>query len=141
MDIRSSTPSLHARPSHRSGPSGGPSSGTELLVSETIQHDVPSLLGAAGSAVREVVAAERLAVLSALREEWTAVISALRQERIETLAEVDAIQTRAVDSVATRLKGLVDYTLWRVAALLGFLMLAAATLAVVAHRLTAAHLG
>ena len=113
----------------------------ELLVSETVEHDVPDLLVAAGSAVREVVAAERVATLSAIREEWTAVVAALRQERIETLAEVDAIQRRTVESVAARIRGLVDYTLWRVAALLALFLLLAATLGVVAYRLTAGRLG
>jgi hypothetical protein len=87
------------------------------------------------------VAAERVATLSAIREEWTTVAAALRQERIETLAEVDAIQRRAVESVAARIRGLVDDTLWRVAALLAFFLLLAATLWVVAHRLTARRLG
>jgi hypothetical protein len=83
----------------------------------------------------EYMTAERLAVLTAAREERMALVAALRQERIETLIEVDAIKTRAVDSGLAGLKDLVDYTLWRVATLLFLLMLAAATLGVIAYRL------
>ena len=79
--------------------------------------------------------AERLAVLAAAREERIAPVSALRQERIETLIEVDAIRTRAVDSALVGFQDLVDYTLWRVAASMLVVMLAAAILAVIAYRL------
>jgi hypothetical protein len=64
-----------------------------------------------------------------------ALVAALRQERIETLIEVDAIRTRAVDSTLAGIRGLIDYTLWRVAALAFCLMLAAATLGTIAWRL------
>jgi hypothetical protein len=80
--------------------------------------------------------AERLAILEAARDERMALVAALRQERIETLAEVDAIKTRAVDSALAGFRHLIDYTLWRVAALLVGLMLGAAVLAVLAYRLT-----
>lgn len=120
--------------------------------------DVPELLGGAGSPVRELLAAERravlegvdaqrrqtleyvtaerLATLAVLREERVAVVEALHQERVETLKEVDAIKTRAVESAVGGLRDLVDYALWRVAALLFALMLAAATLGVIAYWLT-----
>ncbi len=120
--------------------------------------DVPALVDAAGSPVRELVAAERratleavnlqrlqtleyvaaerLTVLAALREERIAVVEALHQERIETMKEADAIKTRAVDLSAGALRELVDYTLWRVAVLAVLLMLAAATLGVVGYWLT-----
>jgi hypothetical protein len=83
----------------------------------------------------EYMTAERFAILAAAREERIALVSALRQERIETLIEVDAIKTRAVDSALAGFQDLVDYTLWRVALLTFSLMLAAAALAVIAYRL------
>ena len=120
--------------------------------------DVPALVDAAGSPVRELVAAERratleavnlqrlqtleyvaaerLTVLAALREERIAVVEALHQERIETMKEADAIKTRAVDLSAGALRELVDYTLRRVAVLAVLLMLAAATLGVAGYWLT-----
>jgi len=52
--------------------------------------------------------AERTAVLAAVRDERLAFAAALRQERIATLAEVDAIKSRAVDSAIAGLRGLVD---------------------------------
>jgi hypothetical protein len=84
----------------------------------------------------EYVTAERLAILAAAREERIALVSALRQERIETLIEVDAIRTRAVDSAMAGFKDLVGYTLWRVALLTFSLTLAAAAIGVIAYRLT-----
>jgi hypothetical protein len=123
-----------------------------------ILGDVPALVDAAGSPVRalvaeerratleavnlqrlqtlEYVAAERLTVLAALREERIAVVEALHQERIETLKEVDAIKTRAVELSAGALRELVDYALWRIATLCLLLMLSAATLGVVGYWLT-----
>jgi hypothetical protein len=119
--------------------------------------DVPVALGAAGS-IRELVAAERraalegvnaqrlhtleyvtaerLAVVAALREERIAVAAALHQERIETLTEVDGITSRDIETSLAGLRDLVDYTLWRVAALLLLLMAFATTFGVVAYRLT-----
>jgi hypothetical protein len=119
--------------------------------------DLPEALGAAGS-VRELVAAERraalegvnaqrlhtleyataerLAVLAALREERIAVVAALRQERIESLTELDGIKSRGIEASLVGLRDLVDYTLWRVAALLLLLMAAATTFGVVGYRLT-----
>ena len=79
--------------------------------------------------------AERQAVIEAARKERIALVAALRQERIDTLTEVDAIKTRAIDSVLAGMKDLVDYTLWRVAALTFCLLLAAATLGAIAYRL------
>jgi hypothetical protein len=127
--------------------------GTAARRATDLLSEVPSLL----SAERDILAAERrailadvnsqrvealeymtgerLAVLAAAREERMAPAAGLRQERIETLIEVDAIKTRAVDSVLAGIKDLVDYTLWRVAALTFCLMLAAATLGVIAYRL------
>jgi hypothetical protein len=103
----------------------------ELLIAELAdEHDVPGLLGAAGQAVREVLAAERVAALAALR-----------QERIETLTALEALQGRAVESVVPRLRSVVDYALWRLAVLLTVLMLSAATLGVLVYRLTAGRLG
>jgi len=79
---------------------------------------------------------ERAVLVAAARDERLALIAALRQERIETLKEVDSIKTRAVESALAGFRDLIDYTLWRVAALLCCLMLAAALLAVIAYRLT-----
>jgi hypothetical protein len=84
----------------------------------------------------EYVTGERVAVVAAVREERIALVAALRQERIETLAEVDAIKSRAIESGVAGLRGLVDYALFRVAALLLFLILAAAVAAVGAYSLT-----
>jgi hypothetical protein len=79
--------------------------------------------------------AERLAILAAVREERMALVAAFHEERLETLKEVDAMKTRAVDSAMAGFQDLVDYTLWRVAALTFGLMLAAAALGVIAFRL------
>jgi len=45
-------------------------------------------------------------------------LAALRQERIEALQEADAIKTRAVATAVAGLKEIVDYAIWRLAALL-----------------------
>ena len=87
-------------------------------------------------ATLEYATSERLAVLAALREERLATLSALRQERIEGLHEVDAIKTRAVDTAVAGLKEIVDYAIWRLAALLLFFLVTAAVLGTVAFRLT-----
>ena len=125
----------------------------ELLIAELAdEHDVPGLLGAAGQAVREVVAAERRAVLEDvngqrqqtldyLTAERVAALAALRQERIEALAAVDALQGRAIDSAVARLRSVVDYALVRLAVLLAILMFTAATVGVLVYRMTAGRLG
>jgi hypothetical protein len=125
----------------------------ELLVAELADgHDVPGLMGAAGQAVREVLAAERRAVLADvngqrqqtleyLTAERVAALAALRQERIDALAAVETLQSRAVDSAVARLRSVVDYALWRLAVLLAILMFSAATLGVLVYRLTAGRLG
>ena len=87
-------------------------------------------------ATLEYATSERLAVLAALREERLATLSALRQERIEALQEADAIKTRAVDTAIAGLKEVVDYAIWRLAALLLFFLVTAAVLGTVAYRLT-----
>ena len=87
-------------------------------------------------ATLEYATSERLAVLAALREERIATLAALRQERIEGLHEVDAIKTRAVDTAVAGLKEVVDYAIWRLAALLLFFLVTAAVLGTVAYRLT-----
>jgi hypothetical protein len=119
---------------------------------------MPGLLGSPDSPLRDLVAeerrallqevngqrlqtleyatAERRALLGALSEERLAVVAALHQERIETLNEVEAMERRAMRSAVANLRGLVDYTLLRVAALLLLLMLSGATLGVVAYWLT-----
>ena len=126
---------------------------TELLVAEMVdEHNVPGLVGAAGLTVREVLAAERRAVLEDVNEqrrqtldyltaEREATLVTLRQERIDALAQVDVLQGKMVDSVMARFRGLVDYALWRAAALLALLMFSAATLGVIVYRLTTARLG
>ena len=77
----------------------------ELLVAELAEkHDVRGLLGAAGQAIRDVLAEERRAVLEDvngqrqrtldyLTAERVAALAALRQERIEALAAVETLQT------------------------------------------------
>jgi hypothetical protein len=80
--------------------------------------------------------AERVALLAAARDERMALVAALHQERIESLVEVDAIKTRGIDSAFAGLRDLIDYALWRVAALLVGLMLGTTMLAVLAYRLT-----
>ena len=87
-------------------------------------------------AVLAAARSERIALVEALRQERVAVIDALREERIAGLKEVDAIKSRAVDASVAGLRDLVDYTLWRVAALLVVLMVVAAALGIVGYRLT-----
>jgi len=132
--------------------------GTAARTANDLLGDVPGLISAAESPVRQMLAAERravlegvnaqrvqtleyvtaerLAVLASVREERIALVAALRQERIETLVEVDAIKTRGVDSAVDGLRSLIDYALWRVAAVLLLLMASAAVLAVLAYWLT-----
>jgi len=120
--------------------------------------DVPGMVSAVDSPVRELIAgerravlegvnaqrlqtlefvtAERLATLAAIREERLAVVAALHQERVDTLQEVDAIKTRAVESAVHGLREIVDYAIWRATAMLLVLMLAGALLGVVSYRLT-----
>ena len=69
---------------------------------------------------------ERVATVAAAREERLALVAALRQERIETVAELDAMKNRGVDSALAGLRDLVNYMLWRVAALMLCLVVAAA---------------
>jgi len=87
-------------------------------------------------AVLAAARSERIALVEALHQERIAGIDALRQERIEGLREVEAIKRRAVDASVAGLRDLVDYTLWRVAALLGLLKNLTASIGVVAYRLT-----
>ena len=87
-------------------------------------------------ATLEYATSERLAVLAAVREERLATLAALTRERIEGLREVDAIKTRAVDTAVAGLKEVVDYAIWRLAALLLFFLVTAAVLGTVAYRLT-----
>jgi hypothetical protein len=125
----------------------------ELLVAELAdERDGPGLLGAAGQAVREVLAAERRAlledvngqrqqILDYLTAERVAALAALRQERVEALTAVEALQGRVVDSAVVRLRSVVDSVLWRLAVLLAVLMFSAATLGVLVYRLTAGRPG
>jgi hypothetical protein len=83
----------------------------------------------------EFMTGERLAVLAAAREERMALAAALRQERMETLTELDAIKTRAVESALAGVRDLIDYTLWRIAAFTFCLMFATAALGAIAYRL------
>jgi hypothetical protein len=132
--------------------------GATARTANGLLGDVPALVAGEGSPVRQLLAAERravlagvhtqrletleyvtaerLAVLAAVREERLALVAALHQERIATLVEVDAIKTRAIDSGMVGLQGLVDYALLRVAAMLLVLMFAAAAMAVAAYWLT-----
>jgi hypothetical protein len=87
-------------------------------------------------ATLEYATSERLAVLAALREERIATLAALRQERIEGLQEVDSIKTRAVDTAVAGLKEVVDYAIWRLAALLLVFLVTVAALGIVSYRLT-----
>ncbi len=132
--------------------------GTTARHANELLDDVPGLVGAASSPIREMLAAERRAVLegvnvqrlqtlefvtaerqavlAAVREERIATLEALQRERIESLKEIDVIKTRAVDASVSGLRDIVDYALWRVAVLLLLLMFAATVLGVVAYRLT-----
>lgn len=83
----------------------------------------------------EYATSERLALLAVLREERVAALAALRQERVDALREIDAIKGRGVDAAVVGLKQVVDHTLWRVAALLLLLMVAAAGIGTLALRL------
>jgi hypothetical protein len=132
--------------------------GTAARRANEMMDDLPGLLEPAAAPLRELMAAERRAVLEGvndqrvrtleyvtgerqavlevLREERVAVVAAIRQERIETLKEVDAIKSRAVDSAVAGLRDVVDHALWRVALLLTLMMLGAAVVLVVVYRLT-----
>jgi len=78
---------------------------------------------------------ERLAILEAAGTERIALVAALHQERVATLVEIDAIKTRAVDSALAGVRDLIDYTLWRLTALMIGLMLAAGLIGAIAYRL------
>jgi hypothetical protein len=93
-------------------------------------------LSAERLAVLAAAREERIAVVDVLREERRTLLEAIRQERIAALAEADAIKTRAVESALAGMRDLIDYTLWRVAALCLCLMLVAAIFGVIAYRLT-----
>jgi hypothetical protein len=132
--------------------------GAAARRTNALLDDVPALASEGGSTLREAVAAERqallkgvngqrvetlayltaerLAVAAALREERIATVAALRQERIESLKEIDAIKSRAVDSAVAGLRGIVDFALWRFAILLLLLLAAAAVLATLTYHLT-----
>jgi hypothetical protein len=85
----------------------------ELMVAQLAEeYDARALPGAAGEAVRDVLAAEHRAVLedvNAQRQqafdyftaERLAALAALRQERIEAM---EALQVQAVESVIVRLR-------------------------------------
>ena len=112
---------------------------TESPVRELLAAERRAVLAGVDSqrvATLEYVTAERLAVLAALREERLAFAEFFRQERIDGLKEADAIKTRGVDSAVLGLQQVVDYALWRVGALVVFLMLTATMLGVVGYRLT-----
>ena len=120
--------------------------------------DVPALMSAAGSPMREALASERqamltgisqqrrqtqefvtgerLATLAAMRDERALVLDFVHAERVDTLKEVDAIKSRAVDASVVGLREVVDYALWRVALVTVFLMLVAMLLTVLGYRLT-----
>jgi hypothetical protein len=132
--------------------------GATARAANGLLADVPGLVGDEASPVRrmlaaergavlagvntqrletlEYVTAERQALLAAVREERIALVAAVRQERMESLAELDAIKSRAIDSGMAGMRGLVDYALVRVAALVLCLMLAAAVVAVGVYSLT-----
>jgi len=89
--------------------------------------------------LQEYVTGERLALVAAVRDERVATIAAVDQERLATIAAVETMRKLTVDSSLNGLRDLVDYTIWRVAMLIAALMLLAAVLAVVAVRLTSGH--
>jgi hypothetical protein len=97
-------------------------------VVEDVDHQRVESLG--------YVTSERLALMAAAREERLALVTALRQERVEAITEVDAIKTRAVESSLAGLRDLVDYTLWRVAILLAILLCVAGLFGLVALRIS-----
>src|SRR5262245_13680801 len=131
--------------------------GAAARRANALLDDVPALVSAGGAPVRDLVAeerrsvldavnrqrlqtldyvtAERVALVGVLREERLATPAALRQERIETLKEVDAIKTRAVESAIVGLRDLFEYALWRVGVLLLAGLIAATVLGVVGYRL------
>jgi hypothetical protein len=84
---------------------------------------------------QEFATGERLAILDAARAERVALVAALHQERVATLVEIDAIKTRAVDSALAGVRDLIDYTLWRLTAMMIGLMLAAGVIGALAYRL------
>ena len=110
---------------------------TQAMMRELMATERAALVAAVDEQRRsslEFVRSERLASLALLREERLAVLAAIRRERLETLRQLDPLRGRAVDDTVEGLRELVDYTLWRVAALLLLLMVVAAVMGAAGYR-------
>jgi hypothetical protein len=83
----------------------------------------------------EGIAAERLALLSFVREERIATIEQLHQERLGIMEELDALMARTIEVSVERTETLIDHLFWRLAQLLGALILVCALLVFAGLRL------
>jgi hypothetical protein len=73
--------------------------------------------------------AERIAALEAVHAERVATMAQLRQERIETMEQVDQLRHQLVEDSVAQAFRVVDHLVWRLAQLVGGLLLLAALLA------------
>lgn len=87
------------------------------------------------AATFEGIGAERQAVLAFAREERIAAIDQLHQERLDIMAELEELTGKVLDASVERTEKLIDHLFWRLAQLLGALVLVGALLVFVALRL------
>jgi hypothetical protein len=76
----------------------------------------------------EGIEAERLALLAFAREERIATIEQLHQERLEIMEELAEMTGKAIDVSVERAETLIDHLFWRLAQLLGAMVLVCALL-------------
>jgi hypothetical protein len=108
------------------------------ILLETLQEERRVLTGFADGqrvATFEGIAAERLALLAFVREERIATIEQLHQERLEIMEELEELTEKVLDVSVQRTEELIDHLFWRLAQLLGALILVCAFLAFVGLRL------
>jgi hypothetical protein len=82
----------------------------------------------------EGIAAERLALLAFVREERIATIEQLHQERLDIMQELEELSVKMLDTSVERTASLIDHLFWRLAQLLGALILVCALLVFVGLR-------
>jgi hypothetical protein len=82
----------------------------------------------------EGIAAERLALLAFVREERIATIDQLHQERLEIMEELDTMTAKVLDASVERTEELIDHLFWRLAQLVGALIVLCALLVFVGLR-------
>ena len=77
----------------------------------------------------QYVTAEREAVLAAVDAERVATMAQIHQERVETMADVDRLKSDFIEEAVVNAFRVVDHLVWRLAQLLGGLLVLAAFLA------------